>query len=794
VHCCSSLVTTDVMAAAYGPMDGSMMGPPPEGSFGGGAPPYDPYAPGAGSMMQGQYPTGAAMGTFNGGAGGHDTFNGGGSHAGGEEGHGQRIDKDTGIAPRRCTDIQCCFTWLVFVVCLATMMNMARWHGNVAALTHGRDYYGRVCGVDTGVENMPWLYWCRSDAPSSLPPSGIQLTNPSCVAACPISTNSSVEIPCLRQAESKQMMIQNQQFGNELTQEIEMQESIIYTKPYATRPRGGRFCIPTDPSLESSLLTSWEALNPLGPLMLHVNAGTLGHLEWIFFIVALVAILLGYFFFFCIKHCPKTVTTIFVLPAAIAMGGTAVWLFFAIFSLIPGAQSWGWIVNYREHWNPLYQHYTVVLASWLSIVGCVLCTFIGLALIGIHQTFDAASVADLISAGMGCMKEVPGMFYLPAIEAFIKTLIFIYFLNGLRWFFTVGELHKNRIHVNGARFAGLSREWSFNFWWIFCIAAWLIGFYWFMEISNALFEYLISKCTVTWYFTPKDKGKKVMQGPNPIISGAQDAVLYHWGSIAYGGFWIPYYRPVRFAYWISSCKDCCGLKAWSKEKVESPEALIKDGFSDIVIRANDFAPASEKAHMLLEHSHRVVQYMYRDQSQTTLCILGVGGIATVCSWVTFMITNFAKIYTVESSNLYLANPNMVVFLSWILGAYIAFGFMSSWDHTSDSLLYCYAWNRKFSRKTVEKFIPEAVRAIVGFDDKEDDRYPFYGRAKTNMYLRSWITVNDKTDKKKANQEKPPVKLETPEPSWAAQRTWMGGSQAPMPAPGGPMEMQSLLPK
>lgn len=765
-----------------------MMGPPPEESF--ASPPYDPHA-GGGSMMQGQYKNGAAMSTFNGPPGGHDTFNGGGSQAGSHAGHGPKIDKDTGIAPRRCTDVQCCLAWLFFTVCLATMMTMARWHGNVNALTHGRDYYGRVCGVDTGVENMPWLYWCRNDAPSSLPPSGIQLTYPSCVAACPISVNSSVEIPCLRTAESKTLMLQNQQFGNELTQEIDMQESIIYTAPYSTRPRGGRFCIPTDPALEETLLSSWDALHPLGPLMLHVNAGTLGHLEWIFFVVTIVAIVLGYFFFFCIKHCPKTMTNLFIIPPAILMGATAVWLFFAVFSLIPGASEWGWIVNYREHWNPLYQHYTVQLASWLSVGGCVTCLLIMGALVGIDQSFDAASVADLISAGMGCMKEVPGMYYLPAIEALLKWLIFIYFLNGLRWFFTVGELHKNRIHVNGARFAGLSREWNFNLWWTFCIAAWIVGFYWFMEISNALFEYLISKCTVTWYFTEKDKGKKKIQGKNPIASGLQDAVLYHWGSIAYGAFWIPFWRPTRFLYWMLSsiagsnktpdtflgkmlaccsccggCSDCCGLKAWSKEKVESPEALIKDGFSDIVIRANDFAPASEKAHMLLEHSHRVVQYMYRDQSQTTLCILGVGGIATVCSWVTFMITNFAKIYTNEASNLYLANPMMVVQLSWILGAYIAFGFMSSWDHTSDSLLYCYAWNRKFSRKTVEKYIPEAVRAIVGFDDKEDDRYPFYGRAKTNMYLRSWITVNDKPEKKKA----PPA------------------------AAGGQTEMQSLLPK
>lgn len=733
------------------------------------------------------------------------------------------IDKDTGVAPRRCTDIQCCFAWLVFTVCLLTMMQLSRWYGNVDALTHGRDYYGRICGVSQGVENMPWLFWCRDDAPSALVPTKLQLINPSCVSSCPPSTNSSTLVPCLRTAQSQQSTVTNsggvqvQQFGNEITQEIEMQESIIYTVPYATRPRGGRFCIPQDADLERSVLESWDALHPLGFIMRQVTAGTLGHLEWLFFIATIVAIGLGYFFFFCIKHCPKTLTTIFIWPPVILMGTTAVWLFFAIFVLIPGANSWPWVVNYKDHWNPLYQHYTVEFASGLSLGGVVICIAIMFCLIGIDQHFDAASVADLITAGLGCMTNVPGMYWLPAVEALVKWIVFLFFLNGLRWFFTVGDLHKNRIHVNGAQFAGLSRAWDWNGWWTFCVVAWIVGFYWFMEMANAFFEFLISKCTITFYFTEKDKGKKVITS-SPIRDGLKDAVLYHWGSIAYGAFWIPWYRPIRLIYWTLSsivpgrgtnetflgkilgcfesclcagCKDCCGLKKCAQEKVEAPESIIKDGFSDIVIRANDFAPASEKAHMLLEHSHRVVQYMYRDPSQTTLCILGVGGIGTVCAWVTFMITNFAPIYTAESSNLYIANPNLVVALSWILGAYIAFGFMSAWDHTSDTLLYCYAWNRKFSRKSVEKYIPESVRAIVGYEDKEDDRYPFYGRAKTNMYLRSWITVNDKKEKKK--EEKGPSKPETPEPSWLAGRSWIG-SQPPVPAPGGQQEMQSLLPK
>jgi len=512
---------------------------------------------------------------------------------------------------------------------------------------------------------------------------------------------------------------------------------------------------------------------------------------------------------------------IFVYPAAALCGIVAIYLFLAVLVLIN--KDMGFSQTYMSKMNPLYNHYTWTTASGISL-GCSIVVFLVTAmLIGMGVNFDGATVGDLINAGMGCMKDVPGMYYLPAIEAVCKWLLFLFFVDGLRWFFTVGELHKNRIHVNGARFAGLSRQWGWNHWWIFCVIFWVLGFYWFMEVCNAFFQFLISKGTVAWYFTPKEGSKKKLKG-SPLPGGVKEAILYHWGSIVYGAFWIPTWRPLRLLYWMTSAlvpeqgsntalgkvlgcvetatcgcfflKDCCGAKEFAKEKVESNEAMIKDGFSDIVIRANDFGAGSEKAHMLLEHSHKVVQYMYRDSGQTTLCILGVTGIATVCSWVSFMILNFAPIYLEESSSLYISNPGLVIFLSWVLGAYIAFGFMSAWDHTADTLLYCYAWNRKFSRTSVEKYIPESVRAIVGYDDKEDDRYPYYGRAKTNMYLRSWIPVGEKEEKKKKKSSVEPLPPPgTEPPSWFNANSWMG-SQPPKPAPPGtfiaPGELQPLM--
>merc|ERR1719506_2429070 len=98
------------------------------------------------------------------------------------------------------------------------------------------------------------------------------------------------------------------------------------------------------------------------------------------------------------------------------------------------------------------------------------------------------------------------------------------------------------------------------------------------------------------------------------------------------------------------------------------------------------------------------------------------------------------LYSDPVSPYYIAEPIGITVLVWLLSSYVVSGCMNLWDHTSDSLLYCYVWHRRWSRKTVDKHIPDSLRHIVGFDDTEHDRYPYYGRAKNNMYLRFWLPL------------------------------------------------------
>jgi len=780
-----------------------------------GGPPYEPLQQAyemqpmgdSPSMMQSQYPAGPAMSTFGGGTafGGAPPAHGGmaametsgftkageGHGHGGDGGHGsehgghEKIDDGTGMAPRRCTDVQTCFCWLVVVIISFTILLAAKQHGNIGRLTRGTDYYGRVCGVDPGVENLPFLFWCRSDPPSAASPADLDLDHPTCVPYCPTTNNPSITMPCLLAAQNVESEIEGGQFGNVRTQQVSMQETIVKSVAYATRPRGGRFCIPLETRLEEKVLSDSRALGPWGYLRWLVAWGTLSHLYWLLLCASLLTLLLGYGFLFCIRHCPYYLAKTALYPLVLLMFLGTVWWCLAIVPMIDKTAGFSeWYIPR----NDIYKHWDFEKANWISILTGLVCFSIGGAFFGLAWNFKSIGITDLMNCAFETFRAIPGMPYVPIFEGLAKFLVFWVGVSGFQIILAEGWIEKNRIHVNGAKFAGLSRDFVPSLHdprFYFMAAAWLFLTYWMLEFVTGLGQFVTSYATFKYFGIKKEKGKKPKAEGGIVCSGLKLALIYHPGSILRGALLTPLYRPIRILHWFTAefgdeggdqnsalnriikclpCCWCCGaIQAWTKDALKEGELhhgdiqdiWCKDGFSDVVVRANDFDKGCEKAHELLEHSHKITQFLYRDHSQTTMNLIGVGSVATACSATVYLLVVNLDIYKESTSPLFVADPYLVVLLTWILSAYIAFGFMTLWDHTADSLLYCYAWARRWNRKTVDQYIPESLRFIVGFDDVEGDRYPYYGKAKNNMYLRTWLPMVGMEDpkKKKASDDR-----------------------------------------
>jgi hypothetical protein len=776
----------------------------------------DPYG---GSMMQNAYPADAAMSTFGGnqafmgpppGHGGMQAMESSmmttkapkeskhekGGHGGHEEEHGAAIDKDTGRTPRRCTDVQTCFAFMIYGILALTLLLLAHQHGNTGRLNHGVDYYGRVCGVDPGVENSPFLFWCRDLTDTTSPltgePTQLDLTRPSCVPFCPQSTDAAVKIPCLqKEVAPPAKTIGGGQFGNLETRLIQVQESVVQTDPYATTPRGGRYCMPKDDTLRHQVLDGGQefpmaqfpwfkpgttGLGSFSPTKMMTVVGSLRHVWWLVFLGCLFSIIFGYFYLYCVNHCNYHLAKTVLWPISFFCIIAGIFWLLSLICICDrpsGACEW---YKRDNPFNPLYRQAVLQTQTIdiLSITIGVLITSMGLCLFGIAYPYTSSKITDILKASRECFLGVPGLYYLPAAEGLCKFIVFWTGMQGFGVIWSWGEIEKNRIFVDGARFSGLSREWTpgyfdVRFW--FMVVFWIFLFHWMMEFCTAMGQFITSFCTFKYWGMKKEgKKKPKVKDPYCVLDGLKTGLVYHVGSILRCALFVPLYRPVRFFMWVSDeikqgsqatlggkCINiacCCVLglirtgNKNAKEFIQSSDCPIKDGLNDVVIRSNDFDAGSEKAHELLEHSHKVVQIMYRDLAQATLCMIGTFGIAGWSTAIVYMIVTHMEVYYDPSSPLFIAEPILVCFLTFILSAHIAFGFNTLWDHTADCLMYDYTWARRWNRKTVDHYIPEVLVHVVGYDHAIDDRYPYYGKAKANMYLRSWLPMANMNDPKK----------------------------------------------
>eukprot|EP00747_Dinoflagellata_sp_TGD_P222583 gnl/TRDRNA2_/TRDRNA2_94287_c1_seq1.p1 gnl/TRDRNA2_/TRDRNA2_94287_c1~~gnl/TRDRNA2_/TRDRNA2_94287_c1_seq1.p1 ORF type:complete len:350 (-),score=82.09 gnl/TRDRNA2_/TRDRNA2_94287_c1_seq1:200-1144(-) len=192
---------------------------------------------------------------------------------------------------------------------------------------------------------------------------------------------------------------------------------------------------------------------------------------------------------------------------------------------------------------------------------------------------------------------------------------------------------------------------------------------------------------------------------------------------------------------------CCAVGDAMCEDIIEKWYLLghKNAYIDVCIRATDFCTGAHRAWMFMkERGLPVRDYMGVCVVLTTV---GIIGMAAFTGLVTFLIVDNVDIFADETSEWYISDAAPVCIMAAALGGQVAYSFMHLFDHASDTILYCYAWNKKKNRKNVEPYIPEELKWIVGpflmrrkqdLDDDFDD--DVWGRFEPNMYLRKYMPV------------------------------------------------------
>jgi len=190
-------------------------------------------------------------------------------------------------------------------------------------------------------------------------------------------------------------------------------------------------------------------------------------------------------------------------------------------------------------------------------------------------------------------------------------------------------------------------------------------------------------------------------------------------------------REDPFIAWLIGTSDKSFLMPF---KWEDMSHCTKDVYNDVIIRATDFFPANIRTKQIFKSVPACDNIKGSGQMIT---IIGVSFIPLIG---TAFFALFMQLDCVrdESGSWYVSDPVMVGYFTLLLCMLVAYSFCMVFDHTADTLLYCYAWHKRNDKASIDKFIPDKLRYIVGWGDLNNDKYPYYGKAPNNMYLSTFV--------------------------------------------------------
>eukprot|EP00435_Cladocopium_sp_Y103_P004479 s2424_g1.t1 len=205
---------------------------------------------------------------------------------------------------------------------------------------------------------------------------------------------------------------------------------------------------------------------------------------------------------------------------------------------------------------------------------------------------------------------------------------------------------------------------------------------------------------------------------------------------------------------IGRCFDACaGSKSDRKkaaEKWQSGDSLLQQTawlvsscFDTLTFKifksdlTTHFFPAKEKAQKYIQSQSKVSKLTGECRPCTFIGVLA-GGIAgfVVC----YCTLSFGSIYNDPSKSSFIMDPLMVAFVAFFLCCHIAYDFCALLDHMADSLLYCFAYNKKFNKKTVDRFVPEEIQDLIGGEEIEKltkPQHSWTGKAQPDMFVSTW---------------------------------------------------------
>jgi len=379
----------------------------------------------------------------------------------------------------------------------------------------------------------------------------------------------------------------------------------------------------------------------------------------------------------------------------------------------------------RKKWeeaNPFYSEHlslenakkaTTFTACFFAVLGLIF-------LIAVCCAHNAINVAcGCVGAATDALFSMPCMLLMPVIESLIKVVTFSVLMYFFAFLISAGEMDtKTYTTVGGEDVNGLRRHFKHDdkekgFIWFY-----IFGIFWFMELANAMGQFAISWSVVGWYYTPKPKNHNVAG----LLWGYIYGCTFHLGTLAFGSFIIALCRWLRLvmtvlertegegnpvAKCIAKILICC-ITCFEKFF----KMINKNAYIDVCITSNNFCGAAgDVMQFLVGNAPEIV---ILNGACMVFCAGGVTLISGLTGFLTYTLVTGQERWTDEASPHHVDSPFFVAGVATIGAVFVSYSFMVIFDHTADTLLYTFCWNKSKAHNTVGKYAPDSLAALVNY--------------------------------------------------------------------------------
>jgi len=553
------------------------------------------------------------------------------------------------VKSRRCTDVLCLVIFGLFWFGMFSIGQYAIREGHPQAYLAPYDQFGNPCG-EGQTAKYPYLYFIENAQGFFLP------NNTVCVAKCPQKDSSSLKCA------------PDYQGDNRYCEEI---------KVYATVPYFERFCLPQ----ASKMFASLYKTNALNFSYLFEAMGDLKENYWLLFVVAGIALLIGFIYLILMKFFAGIVIWMILL---------SIFGSFVLVGLICLQKPLG-IEKSLSKITPepveLLEE-SVRRTLGLSAFGSA---FVSLVVICYFKHRINLAIAVLKTAA-DFIGDEKGILIIPPVF-FLKSVVFY-----IVWFLTAVYLvGTNKVRPSPTHLPIAEIEWTTGSKWL--MGYFIFGLFWNNAFDIALSQFIISSTVCMWYF----KITKSITGKFPLITSLFRCIT-HFGSIAYGSllvgildFWrlIITFLNSRFGRKDEQtgedrrgyCLLCCDCVLGCFEN--ALRFINRHAYTQIAMTGKGFCEATEDAYyLMIRNAWRFGTVHGLGGIYTFVGELAMTSLATLYGYI--LITQHpdieAKIYS---------PPIMCVFFA-ITSFIIAHVFMGVYGVSADTIVHCFAMDEEMN--------------------------------------------------------------------------------------------------